>query len=104
MASSTPSPRHASHVLGITALRRKLGYGDSSLPRYKAFCDDTRAFTKKFRTSSGVAGTSLRNWKLDRDALGGMATAYLDKEGLCFWPDNETDPNYNEYQQSKHRG
>ena len=104
MASSTPSLIPASHVPSITALRRKLGYGDSGLPRYKAFCEDTRAFTKKFRTSSGVAGTSLHNWKLDQDALWGVATAYLDKEGLCFWPDNETDPNYNEYQHSEHRG
>jgi hypothetical protein len=95
----------AASIPNITALRTALDYGDPRLPRCATFNDDTRAFRRKFRTSRGVAGVDLHDWK-SRDGQAGlneMTIAYLEKEGsgLMFWPDDISSPNYNKYQYSK---
>ncbi len=95
----------AASIPNITALRTGLDYGDPRLPRCATFNDDTRAFRRKFRTSRGVAGVDLHDWK-SRDGQAGlneMTIAYLEKEksGLMFWPDDPSSPNYNKYQYSK---
>ncbi len=97
----------AASIPKITVLRNELDYGDPRLRRCAAFYDDARVFRKKFRTSRGVAGVDLHDWKSreGQAALTEMTTSYLDKEGngLVFWPDDKTLPNYNKYQYSKDR-
>ena len=104
--SASTSPKiAAARIPSITALRNELGYGDQKLPRCAAFYDDTRAFRKKFRTSHGIAGVDLHDWKSPEGQTGltQMTFAYLDKEGNggLFWPDDEASPNYNRYQYTK---
>ncbi|KAK4251356.1 hypothetical protein C7999DRAFT_28086 [Corynascus novoguineensis] len=105
MATSSSSSIFAANIPSITALRNALDYGDPHLPRCAAFYDDTRAFRKKFKTSRGVPGADLHDWK-SRDgqaALTEMTVAYLEKEGngMLFWPDDKSSDNYNKYQYSK---
>jgi hypothetical protein len=105
MPTSTPPKLLAANIPSITTLRNDLDYGHSGLPRCAAFCDDTRAFRKKFVTSDGVPGSDLHDWKSCQvqDGLTEMTVAYLDKEGngAMFWPDDKASSKYNKYQYSK---
>jgi hypothetical protein len=105
MPTSTPPKLLAANIPSITTLRNDLDYGHLGLPRCAAFCDDTRAFRKKFVTSDGVPGSDLHDWKSceGQDGLTEMTVAYLDKEGngAMFWPDDKASSKYNKYQYSK---
>jgi len=102
---SSPDKIAATAIPNITALRRGLDYGDVNLPRCVEFYDDMRVFRKKFKTSRGVSGTDLHDWKSreGQNALSEMTYAYLDKagNGMVFWPDEPSAPNYNEYQYTR---
>lgn len=102
---TSPDKIAATAIPNITALRKELDYGDANLARCVAFYDDMRVFRKKFKTSRGVPGTDLYDWKSQegQKALSEMTYAYLDKEGngLVFWPDDPSAANYNEYQYTK---
>ncbi|KAK1749544.1 hypothetical protein QBC47DRAFT_354847 [Echria macrotheca] len=105
--SASALPKAPSSIPNITTLRNDLDYGDIRLPRCAAFIDDTNAFRRKFKTSRGVDGVDLHDWK-SRDGQAGlseMAVAYLEKEGngRIFWPDDTSSKNYNKYQYSKDR-
>ncbi|GAB1314518.1 hypothetical protein MFIFM68171_04728 [Madurella fahalii] len=107
MSTSTSPKIAASSIPNITTLRNELDYGDLHLPRCAAFNDDTNAFRRKFKTSHGIDGVDLHDWK-SRDGQNGlneMTVAYLDKEGngRIFWPDDRSSNNYNKYQYSKDR-
>ncbi|KAK0652637.1 hypothetical protein B0T16DRAFT_103954 [Cercophora newfieldiana] len=97
----------ATNIPKITALRSDLGYGDPSIPRGLAFVNDINAFRRKFKTTRGIDGDLLHDWKAQATHAGldEMVRAYLDKEGngQLFWPDDESAKNYNEYQYSKDR-
>jgi hypothetical protein len=97
----------AASIPNITSLRKDLDYADARLPRCGTFNDDTRAFRKKFKTSRGVNGVDLHDWRSQaiQAGLNEMTIAYLDKEGngKLFWPDDPSSQNYNIYQYSKHR-
>ncbi|KAK4450328.1 hypothetical protein QBC34DRAFT_297569 [Podospora aff. communis PSN243] len=97
----------AANIPKITSLRKDLDYDDARLPRCAAFNDDTRAFRRKFKTSRGVNGVDLHDWKSEatQAGLNEMTTSYLDRQGngQLFWPDDRSSQNYNKYQYSKHR-
>ncbi|KAK0729455.1 hypothetical protein B0H67DRAFT_155 [Lasiosphaeris hirsuta] len=97
----------AASIPNITALRNDLDYGDARLPRCATFNDDTRAFRRKFKTSHGVDGVDLYDWRsqVSQAGLNEMTMAYLDKEGNgeLFWPDDKSSKNYNQYHYSKDR-
>jgi hypothetical protein len=105
MATSTSPKIAAANIPSITSLRNELDYGDLRLPRCAAFCDDTRAFRKKFITSNGIPGTDLHDWRSHEGQAGltEMTLAYLDREGNgpMFWPDDKSSSMYNKYQYSK---
>jgi hypothetical protein len=88
--SSSDYSLAASSIPKITDLREKLGYGDSQLQRCRTFYDDVTAFRRKHRTSSGLSGAELIEWKSSehQHALDRMVSIYLDKEGngYHYWP------------------
>lgn len=104
MSSTGPNIAAAS-IPNITVLREKLEYGDSRSDRCDAFNDDIRVFRKRYRTSSGLPGVDLYDWRSSehQSALTEMANAYLEKEGngSVYWPDDDTSPNHNGLQFSK---
>jgi hypothetical protein len=91
--------KFASNIPPIKQLREKLDYGDPTLLRCKTFYDDLRIFCKRFKTSKGVEGLSLYDWRSPehQEGLSEMAHEYLERagNGMHFWPDNETSANYN---------
>lgn len=101
--SASPSSKAAS-VPNITTLRNELDYGNSQLQRCMAFYDDIRVFRRKYRTSQGVPGLDLWDWKSREHQAGlvEMTQAYLEKEGngRVFWPDEESSPYRNKYRYS----
>lgn len=92
--SQSDSLPAASSIPKITDLRDQLGYGDSQLPRCRAFYDDITAFRRKYRTSLGLSGVDLIDWKSPSHqcALDKMVHVYLDIEnnGALYWPDHQS--------------
>ncbi|KAH8646324.1 hypothetical protein BX600DRAFT_519147 [Xylariales sp. PMI_506] len=105
MPVSPSSKVPATNLPNITQLRQGLDYGNPQLNRCSAFYDDVRGFRKKFRTTTGIPGPDLHNWKLREHHAGldEMTNAYLDRHGngLLFWPDSESAANYNKLHYSK---
>ena len=99
MSSSPLSKTTAASIPKITELRNELDYGNPQLPRCMAFYDDIRVFRRKYRTSQGVPGFNLWDWKSREHQAGltEMTQAYLDEEGngRVFWPAEESSPNRN---------
>lgn len=94
-------------VPGVGELRKKLGYEDASLDRCKSFYEDCRVFIKRFTTESGIRGPHLhdRTSRQHVDGLQEMADAFLNEAnfGNIYWPDDDTKPNYNKFQFSRHQ-
>jgi hypothetical protein len=106
---SSPGKRvTAASIPTITVLRDQLDYGDSQSKRCDVFYDDIRVFRKKYRSSTGLSGDDLHNWKSPEHqaALTEMSRAFLDTDGngSRYWPDDDGSSNRNKLQYSRHRG
>lgn len=92
-------------LLKIKACREELDYGDSQTMRCCTFYEDVRVFRRNFRSTLGLTGTSLHDWKSPQHHAGlrEMTNAYLvgDGKGALFWPDDPASANYNMWQYSK---
>jgi hypothetical protein len=93
--SSPSSKATASSLPKITDLRKLLNFGDASSSRAQGFNDIVRAFRRTYRTSTGVPGVDLHDWKSPehQSELTKMARKFLDEQnyGRVFWPDIEGD-------------
>jgi hypothetical protein len=93
--SSPSSKATASSLPKITDLRKLLNFGDASSSRAQGFNEIVRAFRRTYRTSTGVPGVDLHDWKSleHQSELTKMARQFLDEQnyGRVFWPDIEGD-------------
>lgn len=91
----------------VGELRKRLGYGDASLDRCKSFYEDCRVFIKRFTTEKSIRGPYLldRRSRDHMDGLREMANAFLNEAnfGNIYWPNDETNLNYNRYQYCNHQ-
>ncbi|KAH0422379.1 hypothetical protein CcaCcLH18_12838 [Colletotrichum camelliae] len=91
IAGATMSdPHKQSDISGVTALRRELGFDDS----HHEFINTVRYFRLRFKSSQGLPGRDLIEWKsvAHQNALSEMVEAFLERDGHGekFWPDEET--------------
>lgn len=93
--SSPSSKATASSLPKITDLRKLLNFGDASSSRAQGFNDIVRAFRRTYRTSTGVPGVDLHDWKSPehQSELTKMVRKFLDEQnyGRVYWPDIEGD-------------
>ncbi|KDN70058.1 hypothetical protein CSUB01_11929 [Colletotrichum sublineola] len=80
----------ASSVPRKRALRSQLEYGNTHVSKYKELTERIREFPNAFKSSTGLNGRSLTNWKSreHQAALEEMAGAFLEDRdnGRFFWP------------------
>ncbi|KAK1676287.1 hypothetical protein BDP55DRAFT_662195 [Colletotrichum godetiae] len=92
----------------ISALRKKLGYGDSRSEHCQSilFYDSVRTFRKTFVSSQGHESSAVHDWKSSENqrALDEMVQAYLDRDGNGprLWPDESVQNWVNKLKYSVH--
>jgi hypothetical protein len=96
MAASLPAK--ADDVPGVEALRELLQYPASVRLECATFWDKIVGHHKEYETAEGLRGTQLKEWTdpTHREGLDSMASAFLDLNGLEFWPNDDFSANYNE--------
>jgi hypothetical protein len=97
-------PKTAKEIPSVMELRKQLDYGDLTLPRCQTFRQDTRTFRGKFLTSREIKGSDCYLWtgQSHRQGLDEMTDAFLQCNGMLYWPDDPASPRHNRWQYSKH--
>ena|ERR1700712_1462192 len=82
---------HASDVPKVGTLRATLNFTDPSSTSSKNFNDTLRAFRRTYKTSDGISGVELYDWKSPEHQvqLSKMTYEFLEDRGYgkIFWPD-----------------